>query len=470
MSIALLLSSITPELKKEITKTCILKPAISQYDDDPAPVTCFAVNVDEDSVYIPLGTWRHFLDEFPEREYRRTNVKCKKKLLTIETDPKGYRDQDVVFQEALSHLKAERTVFLALPTGFGKTSISNYFTSHLKLPTLILCHLDSVSEQWEQEFKNFSNAKVQRIKGKKPIDPTADVYICGVLKAKTLNREDVAHIGLIIFDEAHIATITAFSSSLLKLQPKYVIGLSATPSRADGMQKLLTMYFGPKKQFIERREVKDFTVYKVETPYEPEVKYQMVKNKMTPNWTHITNTIAYNPDRQKDIVDLCIQHRDHRILVLSDRTIQSQAIYDMLIKAGESVQLIIGAKKVKKVTEESLKARIIVGASKKVGTGFDDPTLTMLILASDCKNVAQWEGRIRTTNNVIYDFVDNYSAFENHWNNGRGKGREPWFVERGATIVVINKRPKGSSFSRGKPKVTQKRFLKPNNSPKKTKD
>lgn len=454
MSIAISLSSISPELKKEITKTCILKPAKSQYDDDPAPVTCFAVNVDEDSVYIPLGTWRHFLDDFPEQSYRKTNVKCKKKLLTLETDPKKYRDQDVIFREALEHLKREHTVFLALATGCGKTSLGNYFTGYLKLPTLILSHLDSVSEQWEKEFKDFSNAKVQRIKGNKPIDPTADVYICGVLKAKTLKREDVAHIGLVIFDEAHIATITAFSNSLLKFQPKYVIGLSATPVRADGMQKLLTMYFGPKDNFIIRREVKNFTVYKVETPYQPEIKYQMVKGRMTPNWTHITNTIAYNTERHKYIASLCIKHKDHRILVLSDRTDQSQAIYDLLTKAGESVQLIIGTKKVKKITDEKLKSRIIVGASKKVGTGFDDPTLTMLILASDCKNVAQWEGRIRTIDNIIYDLVDDYRTFENHWE----KFREPWFIERGATIKVICLRERRTEKSKGL--VPVKNFLK----------
>lgn len=454
MSIAISLSSISPELKKEITKACILKPAKSQYDDDPAPVTCFAVNVDEDSVYIPLGTWRHFLDDFPIQRYRKTNVKCKKKLLTLETDPKKYRDQDVIFQEALEHLKREHTVFLALATGCGKTSLGNYFTGYLKLPTLILSHLDSVSEQWEKEFKDFSNAKVQRIKGNKPIDPTADVYICGVLKAKTLKREDVSHIGLVIFDEAHIATITAFSNSLLKFQPKYVIGLSATPVRADGMQKLLTMYFGPKDNFIIRREIKNFTVYKVETPYQPEIKYQMVKGRMTPNWTHITNTIAYNTERHNYIAKLCIKHKDHRILVLSDRTEQSQAIYDLLIQAEESVQLIIGTKKVKKITDEKLKSRIIVGASKKVGTGFDDPTLTMLILASDCKNVAQWEGRIRTIDNIIYDLVDDYRTFENHWE----KFREPWFIERGATVKVICLRER--RIEKSKSLVPTKNFLK----------
>lgn len=435
MSLALSLSSISPELKKEITKTLIAKPNKTQYEDDPLPVNCFAVNTEEDSVYIPLGTWRIFIDDFPEFEYSKTKVKCKKQLYTLETDPKCYRDQDVVAKEAIERLENEHCVFIAASTGFGKTSMCNYLAAHFKLKTAILSHLDAINTQWEEEFKNFSTAKVQRVKGKTKIDPDADVYIFGVQKAATMKRENIADIGLVIFDEAHIATITAFTKSLLRFQPKYVIALSATPKRADGMHKLLTMYFGPVSNFIERREVKNFTVYKVETPYKPKIEYVMVKGRLAPDWNLITNSIAYNSDRQDYIVSLCISHKEHRILVLSDRQEQSTAIYDKLVAAGEKTQLLIGAGKIKKITNEADKARIIVGGTKKVGTGFDDPTLTMLILASDCKNVEQWEGRIRTADNIIYDLVDGgYSTFENHWN----KFRMPWYIIRGAEIKVLN--------------------------------
>jgi len=436
MSIAISLSSITPELKKEIAQKLVAKPNKTQYEDDPLPVNCFAVNKEDNSVYIPLGTWRNFIEVFPDFEYPKTNVKCKKQLYTLETDPKGYRDQNVVAKEAIERLKEEHCVFIAASPGYGKTSTCNYLAAHFKLKTAVLSHLDTINTQWEEEFKNFSNAKVQRVKGKVAIDPTADVYIFGVQKAATMKREDLAHIGLVIFDEAHIATITAFTKSLLRFQPKYVIALSATPKRADGMHKLLTMYFGPMTNFIERREVKEFTVYKVESPYKPKIEYVMVKGRLTPDWNTITNSIAYNTDRQDYIVNLCITHKNHRILVLSDRQEQSTAIYEKLIEKGEKTQLLIGAGKVKKITNEADKARIIVGGTKKVGTGFDDPTLTMLILASDCKNVEQWEGRIRTTKNLIFDIVDNYKTYESHWK----KFRMPWYTLRGAEIKILSYR------------------------------
>lgn len=712
MALAVSFASITPEVSKLIKKTCIIKPNKTQYNDDPEPVVCFAINQVEDAVYIPLGVWRLFIDEFPDFEYPKMNARCLKKLYTLETDPKGYRDQDVVFLEALEKLEKDHCVFISAATGFGKcldpdtlvlmfdgnktkakdikcgdllmgddslprkvlslargeeemyevyldeeandemykvnsshiltikvipylertddgfrvwfyyknriqttffrqdaksiiseyqkrhtqiidlplmkflelqelygniihfiffayrppieypeceinfvekpwretpfpnkirinsishreevlkkiiedvkngwtpdcdkqneivdlarsiandfiyhvtlfpypttyelgdepiyvrkagvgkyngfqidgngrfvlgnyhvthnTSLGNYLACHIGLKTAILSHLDTVNNQWMNEFLQHSTAKVQRIKGNVRLDPRADVYVLGVQKASKMKREAFSNIGLVIFDEAHIATVTAFSKSLLKFQPKYVIGLSATPKRADGMQKLLTMYFGPSKDYVTRREIKDFTVYKVETPFKPVVKYTMVRGVLVPDWTNIVNSIAFSNERQNMIVKIIIANPTHRILVLSDRQEQCRSIFNKLknidtFKGG--CKLIIGAGK---PSDEH--ARVLIAGTKKVGAGFDDPTLTLLIIASDCKNVEQWEGRIRTNNNVIYDLVDNYKTFENHW-----KFREKWYEQKGATIKIIK--------MRNDAEVPEQRMLKPN--------
>src|SRR3569833_1362905 len=97
MSIALQLSSLDDKLADLITKKCSIQPPKTQYVVDPQPIECFAVNEEEDSVYLPMGQWREFLDEFPEREFTYTEAECTKELYTLETDPKGYRDQDVIF-------------------------------------------------------------------------------------------------------------------------------------------------------------------------------------------------------------------------------------------------------------------------------------------------------------------------------------------------------------------------------------
>ena len=488
MAIAIELSSITAELKAELTKTCIIKPFATQYNDDPQPVTCFATNTKDNIIYIPMGVWKHFLDRFPESDYPRTNVIFKKKLYTIYTDPKEIRDQDVVAREALAKLQTNHTAFIACFPGWGKTTLGNYFVGHFKLKTAVICHIDKVNEQWVDEFETYSTAKVQRVKGTSTLDPTADVYIFGVQKAASMPREALVDIGLVIFDEAHIATITAFTKSLLRFQPRYVVGLSATPKRPDGMHKMLIMYFGPKKEFIIREEVKNFTVYKVETPFKPSIRYNMFQGQTTLDWTTLVNSIAYNEERQNYLVSIVLKHPEHRIMVLSDRQKECDAIYDKLLAAGEKsvLKLTGAANKVKKIcghdgcttkpsfniegesegiycakhrTKDMVNVkskkidtttyRVLVAGMKKAGVGFNDPTLTMLVLASDRKDVEQLEGRIRTVDNLIYDLVDDYSTLESHW-----RKREAWYEKRGAMIETISLR---STVE--KTKVPQRRML-----------
>jgi len=432
MAITIPLEKINDYIKEIIQERCIIKPCVSQYVPDPKPIECLATNINEGLAYLPLGIWKEIYDIFPMRTWPRANIECKKTLYTTQTDPTGkQRDQDVVAGHALQKLEEDHRVFIAAATGYGKTSIGNYLACHLKMKTAVLCHIDKVNEQWVEEFNTHSTAKVQRIKGTNFLDPNADVYIIGVQKASKLDRAQLAHIGTVIVDEAHIATLTAFSRSLLRFQPKYVIGMSATPERSDGLQKLITMYFGPRKGFIVREEVKDFTVYKVETIFKPEVRYILVNGVHILYWVHFINSLAYNLKRQEYIVNLILSKPEHRILVLSDRQNECNGIVKKLSEAGEdSVLLMTGETNTAGIDTKNY--RVIVAGMKKGGVGFNDPTLTMLILATDKKDVKQMEGRIRTTNNIIYDLVDANETLERHWET-----REQWYRKRGAEIEVI---------------------------------
>lgn len=301
------------------------------------------------------------------------------------------------------------------------TCLASYF----KLKTAVLCHSDIIKQQWKEEFEKFTNAKVQMVKGKKPLDPKADVYIMGIQKSSTIPREWLEDIGTVIVDEAHICTETAFTNSLLRFQPMYTIGFSATPDRNDGLHKLLYMYFGPLQDFICRTETKDFTVTKYITQYKPKINYRMVMGKMTLDWSLVMSSLAENEDRQREIVKIAMNHPKEKIIILSSLQVQSNGIYDKLIEAGESAELLIGNKK-----KWDKSKRVLVAGTKKGGVGLNDPSLTMLILASSTKDVRQFEGRIRTINNIIYDIVDDNKTLEKHWIE-----RENWYEERGATIV-----------------------------------
>ena len=54
-------------------------------------------------------------------------------------------------------------------------------------------------------------------------------------------------IGTVIVDELHVMGTEKLSEAFSYVQPRYLIGLSATPYRSDGMDSLLEAYFGKDK-------------------------------------------------------------------------------------------------------------------------------------------------------------------------------------------------------------------------------
>ena len=455
MAFALKLSSIDTETFAKITQVCVVTPKPTPYCEAPIPVQCLAVNPEEDRVYLPLGVWKKFLDDPPVRRgkesrgWPKTQVKCHRIPFSPETDPKGYRDQNIVVEEAWAILREERVVFLALATGFGKTTLGNYFCGKTRLKTLVMCHIDKVNKQWVEEFSKFSTAKVQFLKGVasapgkkgKKFDPTADVYVGGIEKVAGMDRSYLSQIGLVILDEAHVSTITAFSRALLRVRPKYVIGLSATPKRSDGMEKILAMYFGHPSKFILRRETKDFTVRKVVTGFKPKLKYQIYKGRATPNWCTLTNSIAAHTPIHDFVINKLTGDGEHAgpewcAMIMSERVDECQAIYDRLsaLLPKGSVELSIGG--ISKTDEARIdlqKYRILVASCKRCGTGYNDSRLNLCFLLSDHKSTEQYEGRLRTVDCIIYDFVSDYRALENHW-----KLREKWYTGKGGKIEIID--------------------------------
>lgn len=334
------------------------------------------------------------------------------------------------------------------------TSICIYLMCYFGYKTIVLCHNNTIKNQWIDEITKFTKgkAKIQVISGKKKIDLDANVYIVGVLKAKSLIREDVRHIGMVIVDESHICTITAFTKSLLRFQPRYLIGLSATPERADGMQKLFDVYFGPRKEFIYRFEVKKFTVTKYTTSYKPVVDYQVVHGNTILNWSFMMTSLANMKERTIEIANIAIRRHDRKIILMCDRNNMATETFDYLTKKGESVELYIGKSKTWDRTK-----RILVTNVKKGSVGLNDPTLDMIIIAADMKNVKQCEGRIRTTNNDVYDIVDDYSTLERHWND-----RRKWYINRGAEIIEEGPRAyktKSNTSNRNSSNRSVKRYL-----------
>lgn len=437
MSVILSPSELTKNERRDIITncTCVTEPTI--YNPDSQKYFCYTEDIKNDSLSIPIGLWKKYFnvkDGFPNGERTdfpkmNTQAKLVVKPLTVLTDPKKRgRDQDVVIKDALNRLNIDGAVFLALFTGFGKSFTAIYLSITLGLKTVLLCHLDIVRKQWPDEYKTFSgnSVKIQVVKGANcKLDPTADVYIIGVLKAANMSRDDFVNIGTVIIDEAHMTSIAVFTKTLLLFHPRYLIGLSATPDK--GVVPLMEKYFGPAKDFITRLENKPFIVYKDQTPFKPKISYTIVFGKTVPDWSAIINSIEENSDRWEYIVDIIESHPNEKIIVLCNRNALVNGICEILERCDEPYAKLINKQKTYDKTK-----RVLVAGFKKGGVGLNDPDLTMAIIASDTQDVRQYEGRLRTTNCIIYHLVDNYRTFQTHF--------EPcaeWYLSKGGAIKTI---------------------------------
>lgn len=434
MSFSILKSELDSQWKTYIKKTCNIFEPTTAYNPNPNIITIFDINKETNEVHVPIALWKEFYDSFPNvYQYDQHEVEFKGELL--ENDKK---DQKTVMKQAIHHLNNNNSVLLALRTGFGKTFCALYLCCHFKLKAALLCFSKTLHPQWLEEAKRWCpDLKVQIVKNDK-LDPNADLYIMGVIKSTHFSKKDFSRIGVVIVDEAHTTFTKTFSDSLLQFEPKYLIGLSATPDRRDGMHKLLYPFFGEKDSFIVRHEIKNFTVIKYETNFKPDVKFNY-QGRL--DWNNIKRSLAVDSNRQYLIASLCERFNSHKILILSDRVCEcigcknysncpcihpsSKGIYEILKEKGESVDYRAGNK-----GSHDESCRILIGTYKKLGVGYDSKR-NLLILVSDVLDVRQNEGRIRVDNNIIIDIVDKFKTLEKHW-----KEREKWYIKRGATIQI----------------------------------
>lgn len=429
-----------------IREKCNITEPVNQYNYwDPKIIRIFKET--KTHFIVPLALWKDISSEFPNNYSNYLKIDDNKKFIG-ELQENETRDQKTVMKEAIARIQTEHSLLLALRTGFGKTASMFYLICHFKLKTVILSFSNKLHTQYiEQGNKWAPSLKIQLVKGD-DLDPNYDVYIIGIIKATHIDKEKFKNIGMVFVDEAQMTLTDTFSDALLQFQPKYLFGLSATPDRKDGMHSLLYPFFGKKDSFIFRHQVKEFTVIKYKTSFKPIIK---TTNNGTLDWNTVMRTISSNEQRQRFIIDLCKKYNKDKILILCKRvcTILGCENYkkcncpwrDTVSTGSDNIKSIGLVPLLKEIDEsydyccESRKnpdesKRIMIGTTGKLGVGYDSDR-SLLILECDVVDVRQYEGRIRSSGNIVIDIVDNFGTFNKHFENER----KPWYLLRGAKIV-----------------------------------
>jgi superfamily II DNA or RNA helicase len=342
-------------------------------------------------------------------------------------------EQKVVRNEVLEILNRQHSAILSTHVGFGKSILAVYFAYKIQLKTLIIVNRLVLMQQWEGVLQQFiDNPKVQVIKPNKLIDWDNDFFIVNAINLPKLGY--MPEIGLVLVDEVHLIVSKVLSTSFQYVTPQYLIGLSATPYRNDGMDILLDLYFGQAR--VDRQLQRVHHVYRVDTKFTPTVEKQ-ANGKV--DWNHILNQQA-NDSARNDLVVEIIQSNTLNFLVLCKRVDQIKLLESKLKEKGIEPECLYGDKQPSGTPPTNNQKMVMIGTIQKVGTGYDNPYLNAMIVASDLEAYfIQYLGRIfrkQDTIPVVFDLVDDNSILKKHY-----KTREKAYLKHGG---IVKKTPKPS--------------------------
>jgi superfamily II DNA or RNA helicase len=256
-------------------------------------------------------------------------------------------------------------------------------------------------------------------------------YDCCIAMIQTLVQRDFAEsdfrsFGLSIFDECHHLGAAHFSRALGKVQTKFMLGLSATPVRDDGLTKVFEWFIGKPVYWEKVREADpDVIVRKVafdsdDPVYSNEPRDFRGEVALA---TLLTQILEYEPRNEKidEIMAELVARADRRILVLSDRKTHLERIEKGLPK-GTTVSYYIGGMKEEVRESGARTAQVLLGTYAMASEAMNIKTLNTMLMASPRRKIEQSTGRIlrvqkadRKVQPLIVDVVDSHDLYKKQW-------------------------------------------------------
>jgi superfamily II DNA or RNA helicase len=212
----------------------------------------------------------------------------------------------------------------SMPTGSGKTVTFTTFARRLGLPTLVMVHRDELIRQTVATLADVWPAAhvgvVQGDRNEWGYGPDVAIgYDVVVASVQSMHERRLAQIpsdlfGLIVVDEAHHAVAETWQAIIHHFsQHRFVLGVTATPDRADG--KGLAELFGPRPLYsyplrscIDDGHLARITQYQIETTTDLSSVTKRHGDFATGELTEAVNT----PERNRVIVDAYQSHASDR--------------------------------------------------------------------------------------------------------------------------------------------------------------
>ena len=312
---------------------------------------------------------------------------------------------------------------ISIRCGGGKTVLALHIISVLKKKTVVVVHKDFLMTQWRDRILEFlPDARIGKIQQNTVDIEDKDIVLAMVqsLSMKEYDEDTFNSFGLAVFDECHHLGAEVFSKSMRKVASKYMLGLSATPKRKDGLSKVFEWFMGD-IVYLQKKKNEDYAeVQLIEYKFSDE-KYNKVEVnfRKEPCMPKMINNICEYYPRTELIVSLVRKYFEEKrsILILSDRRGHLNQLAEMINKFTPTGFYVGGMKPDE--LRESQEKEIILATFSMASEGMDIPKLNTVFLASPKSDVEQSVGRVfrqkacdRKFHPLIIDIQDNFSSFQ----------------------------------------------------------
>ena len=321
---------------------------------------------------------------------------------------------------------------LEIPCGRGKTVMALKILAELGVKTLVVVHKGFLLNQWVERIEQFlPGARIGKIQGQ-VIDIENKDIVIGMLQSLSMKDypyEIFSSFGLTIVDEVHHIAAEVFVRSLFKIVTKYVLGLSATMQRKDGLTKVFKMFLGPvrykEKPTMEHNVLVKAIDFKTSDAAFNEVKYDYRGN---PAYSTMISKLCTFGERTRFLLHVLktefLANPAQQIIVLAHNKNLLTALYKGVDEDPDhyaTVGYYVGGMK-EPALKESEGKNIIIATYSMASEALDIKTLTTLLMATPKTDVTQSIGRILRTKHsqpVVLDIVDPHDLFVRQWGKRR---------------------------------------------------
>lgn len=396
-------------------------------------------------IQIPRGLQDELLENIKQTDidYEMEDERQQGRKINVDFKGELRPEQDKALKELIRYDNG----ILHAATAFGKTVVSSALIAQKKVNTLIILESSALIEQWKEALEKFLNineglptyeTKTGRVRKRKSLIGTLqgahdtmtgiiDIAMAGSLCKKGEYHKMMNEYGLVLIDECHHSASETIANVLKEVKAKYVYGVTATPKRGDGLEKINYMLIGPiRYSYTAKEKAKEQGIQHLVYPRftRTVLPKGVITDKMHPNEAY---EIIHNNDvRDEQIIEdvkNCVA-AGRTPVVLSRYKDHSEKLYEGLKSHADHVFLMTGnnsKKEHKKILEQmhqvdKNESLILIATGSLVGEGFDFPRLDTLFMATPVSFrgvVEQYAGRLNRDyegkeNVIIYDYVDNH--------------------------------------------------------------